>query len=164
MSEINNIMVTLNTSDQEQTGGWRSLQIAPIEEILVCPDILTNQNANLVSLNAGPTTIDILPVSESINISVLRKRDKAGFQYTIKIVLDFFYQSIALDNFLNDYLNKKVVVIGVTSYGSEKMFGSKLHPLTFNYDLIDRRNIEDPATTQVTISAVISQKPVIIKD
>ena len=164
MSEINNIMVTLNTSDQEQTGGWRSLQIAPIEEILVCPDILTNQNANLVSLNAGPTTIDILPVSESINISVLRKRDKAGFQYTIKIVLDFFYQSIALDNFLNDYLNKKVVVIGVTSYGSEKMFGSKLHPLTFNYDLIDGKNIEDPATTQVTISAVISQKPVIIKD
>jgi len=157
-------MVTLNTSDQEQTGGWRSLQIAPIEEILVCPDILTNQNANLVSLNAGPTTIDILPVSESINISVLRKRDKAGFQYTIKIVLDFFYQSIALDNFLNDYLNKKVVVIGVTSYGSEKMFGSKLHPLTFNYDLIDGKNIEDPATTQVTISAVISQKPVIIKD
>lgn len=157
-------MVKLNISDQEQTGGWRSLQIAPIEEILVCPDIVTNQNANLVSLYAGPATIDILPVSESINISISNKRDKAGFQYTIKIVMDFFYQSIALDNFLNDYLNKKVVVLGVTSYGAEKLFGSKLHPLTFNYELIDGKNFEDPATTQVTISAVIPQKPVIIKD
>lgn len=157
-------MPLYNISDLEQTGGWRSLQIAPLDEILNCPDILTNANANQVSLNAGPSTIDILPVTESIKITAKPSRTKNGFNYNINISCDFYYQSTVLDNFLNEYINKKMVVLGITTYGTEKLYGSKLHPLTFDYEFIDGKNIEEAATCRVLITGKIPQKPVIVKD
>jgi hypothetical protein len=157
-------MPLYNITDQDQTGGWKSLSIAPINDVLSCPDIITNANANTISLNSGPETIDIIPVTESIKIQSTPRRSKNGFLYNIKITTDFYYQSKVLDDFLHEYVNKKVVAFGITTYGTEKFYGSVLHPLTFDYEFIDGKNIEQAATCRVSLTGNIPQKPVIITE
>ena len=157
-------MELVNLTEHEQTGSWQALQIVPLEEIINCPDILTNGNASQVNIVADPNTLDILPVPELFSISVTKKRTSSGFQHSIKIQIDFRYQSTSVDDFLETLQHKKVVVIGVKLYGAEKMFGSKLHPLTFNYSFIDGKRVEDGAKTRVSIIGKTPQKPVFIKD
>jgi hypothetical protein len=157
-------MSTTNIAILEQTGSWQSIQIATLDEIKTMPDIVTNDNASQIEIVGTVDTIDILPLPENINISHSKTQSKKGVEHSIKIQFDFPSQSTALDNFLYQYEGKKVIVIGVKPFGTEKLFGSKLSPLLFDYDLIDGKGIDDGSVTRVIISGKTTQKPVFIKD
>jgi hypothetical protein len=157
-------MSTTNIALLEQTGSWQSIQIATLDEIKIMPDIITNENASQIEIVGAYETIDILPLPESVNITHSKTQSKKGVEHAIKIQFDFPAQSAALDNFLYLYEGKKVIAIGIKPSGTEKLFGSKLSPLLFDYDLIDGKSIDDGSVTRVIISGKTTQKPVFIKD
>jgi hypothetical protein len=155
-------MVTENTNNLEQTGGWLNLQFATLDEVKYCPQILSNENANLVEIEGTPDTIDVLPIPERFSVNVTPRKSKIGTTYSITISLDFPHQSASIDNYLNAYKNKRGVVIGTTTNQKLKMFGSKNFPLDFSYQEINGKKLEDSAITRITISGNIPQKPVYI--
>lgn len=155
-------MATENTNILEQTGGWLNLQFATLAELKVCPNIITNQNAHLVQIEGTPDTIDVLPIPERFMVNTTPQKTKTGTIYTINISFDFPHQSASIDSYLNNYKNKKGVVIGTTTNHKVKMFGSKNHPLDFSYQEINGKKLEDAAITRITIKGTIAQKPVYI--
>lgn len=157
-------MSTINLAVLEQSGGWQSIQVALLDEIINMPDIVTNANAAQIEIVGAEDTIDILPIPESILINHSKSQSKKGVEHSIKIQFDFAAQSSALDDFLYKYEAKKVIAIGVKPTSTEKLFGSKISPLLFDYDLIDGKNKEDGSITRVIISGKTLQKPVFIKD
>jgi len=155
-------MEFINLQNKELTGNWLALQIVTLPEIINCPDILTNTNANTVNIVAEENTVDVLPVPEAIQVSVKTIRRKSNFSYSIKIQVDFPYQSSSVDDFLNNLNKQKVIAVGLNANDEEKIFGSKLHPLTFDYELTDGKKLIDGSNTRVIVSGKIPQKPVFI--
>lgn len=157
-------MGILNITDKENVGGWKSIHIATLNEIVSTPDLLTNNNASQISINQLPSSLEIYPVAESIKITETPKLSASGISYSLKINIDFYYTSSEIDDYLNAYLHKKVIVIGKKNSGTEKIYGSKNHPLKFSYTLLEGQSFEDGAKIKVTISATTIQKPVFISD
>lgn len=157
MSNVNKVL-------EEQTGGWFNATIATIDELVVCPDVLTNANANTVVLELEPTELNILPVGENITITETPSRTTSGMLYTINGQVEFALQSTDVDTFLAKYLHKKVVLIGVKHFGQQKMYGSKKFPLNFTYQNINGKNLEDGTSVRITVSGKTPQKPVFIND
>lgn len=157
-------MSVKNLTFQEQTGGWKSIQIATLEEIQNCPEILTNANAHKIEVFGTADTIDITPIPETFVVNAPPKKTAAGLLFRIKIFFEFPYQSHLIDDYFFKHINKKCIVFGETSFGAVKVFGSKRHPLHFIYEQVNGKKLDDKPLTRVTISATISQKPVFIVD
>lgn len=157
-------MSNQHISLQEQTGGWFNVSIATLEELVFCPDILTNDNASSIVINPGPTTVNIYPVGESIIISETPQKTSSGLIYNINSQFDIPIQSKDLDTYFNDCIQKKVVLIGIKHDGQQKLYGSKRFPLTFSYKFINGKKYEDSGSIRVTVSGKVPQKPVFIAD
>ena len=155
--------MSLKTIDKyEETGGWLNLQFATLEELIFCPEIVTNKNANTIQIEGSEDTIDIVPIPERFMVNVTPRKTKQGTFYNISITLDFPYQAKDIDDYLNIYKNKKGIVIGTTTNSKIKMFGSKNHPLNFSYQEINGKKLEDSSITRINIKGNIPQKPVYI--
>ena len=157
-------MSELNTSLEEQTGGWFNISIATLDELTSCPDLLTNANANSVVFTPIPSGLDILPVGENIKIGETIQKTKAGPVYNIKGEIEIAYQSEEIDTYLNNLLQKKVIFIGIKHSGQQKLYGSKLFPLSFSYQFINGKKYEDGSKVKITIAGKIPQKPVFINN
>ena len=158
-------MEDLDVSKDEQSGGWFNVSIISIEELFFCPDFLTNSNAETIVVDDDEAdSVDILPVGESIKIRETSKKTKAGYVYTIKGEFEFDYQSKEIDDYLNRFVTKKVILIGIKHFGSRKIYGSKRFPLNFSYQLIDGKKYEDGTRIRVVLSGKIPQKPVFINN
>lgn len=153
-----------NVSLAEQTGGWFNVAIFTLDEITNWPNFLTNQNASSIIVTPNNNGLDILPIRENISISEDPAKTTAGTIYTIKADFEFPYQSAAIDTYLNEFINKKVVLIGVKHSGQQKLYGSKKFPLQFEYQHINGTLYEDGNKTRVTVTGKIPQKPVFIND
>ena len=157
-------MTEINTTLEEQIGGWFNVSVATLDELVVCPDILTNANARSIVITPKNDGLEILPVGENIQISEPVSKTKAGLVYTIKGEFDISYQSQAIDTYLNNLLLKKVVLIGIKHSGQQKLYGSKKFPLLFSYQHINGKKAEDGNKTRITVQGKIPQKPVFIND
>jgi len=157
-------MSDLNVSVVEQTGGWFKVAIVPLYEVLVCPDILTNDNASSVVFAESDSELDILPVGENIKITEVSSKTKSGILYTIKGEFEIAYQSAAIDTFFHNLLQTKVLLIGVKHGGQKKIYGSKKFPLQFSYQFINGQKYEDGSKVKVFVSGKTPQKPVFIND
>lgn len=157
-------MSDINIALEEQTGGWFNVAIATLDELVECPDILTNANASSVVFTPTADGLDILPVGENIKITEPIQKTKAGSVYNIKGEFEIAYQSKAVDTYLNNHLQKKVVMIGIKHSGQQKLYGSKKFPLEFSYQNINGKNYEDGSRVRITIEGKIPQKPVFIND
>lgn len=155
-------MSTTNTNNLETSGGWLNIQIASLEELKTCPNIITNENANTIVIQGNETTVNILPIPERFTITVTPRKNKNGTTYSINISLDIPTQSKNLDDYLNAFKNKKVVVLAEDANNNLKMFGSKNHPLDFSYQEINGRKREDISMTKIKVSGNVGQKPVYI--
>ena len=156
-------MSYLDVSKDEQSGGWFNVSVIPVEELSFCPEILTNNNANKIIIN-DTEGMDILPVGESIKISEVYKKTKSGAMYSINGEFEFDYQSKEIDTYLNRYLSKKVILIGVKHFGSSKIYGSKRFPLDFSYQLINGQKYEEGTRIKIIVSGKSPQKPVFINN
>mgnify|MGYP003115507548 CR=1 FL=1 len=157
-------MTTLDTINKEQPGGWLNLHVMGLDEIIYCPAHLTNDNAHLVEIVGSNDLLDVLPVGESITVTETPQNTTSGVIYNIQASVEYGQQSKALDSFLEKYLGKKVVVIGVKPSGLQKMYGSKRFPLEFSYQYSNGKKFEDGSYTRVDISAKTAQKPVVLCD
>ena len=114
-----------NINALETIGAWKSIQIASVDEIVTCPNILTNHNSNKITIVGDYQTFDFLPIVERISISDQKQRTSSGFVYKIKIGIDFDHASKEIDDYFSSYLNKKVIAIAQDNNGNEKIFGSQ---------------------------------------
>lgn len=155
-------MAIIHTSNTEQPGGWFSIQVITLPELAVCPPILTNSNTNLIEIIGADEVIDVLPVGETIRIAEPARNNKSGTLYDINAEFEFAKQSAALDNFLEKHYLKKVVVIGTKHDGQQKIYGSKISPLTFYYHHVNGNRLEDGSKISVSVRGLTTQKPVFI--
>lgn len=153
-------MAIIHTIKTEQPGGWFSIQIISLEELVYCPPILTNINSNSIVIVNASEILDVLPVGETIKIDEPVKITKSGAIYTIKGEFEFAKQSSSLDTFLNKYQGKKVVMIGTKHDGQRKLYGSKRFPLEFIYEQTNGKKYEDGNQTIVSVEGKTPQKPV----
>lgn len=156
-------MNTENITLHEPTGGWLNVQIASIEEITYCPQLLTNENASSIVITGEHETIDVLPIPERFTVSVNPRKSKNGTTYNINISFDFPLQSSLIDDYFNKYKNKFVVALCTDTNGKVKIFGSKNHPLEFSYQEIQGKKLEDTSMTRITVEGTIGQKPVYLQ-
>lgn len=157
-------MSDINIALEEQTGGWFNVAIATLDEILECPDFLTNDNATSVVFAPAASGLDILPVGENIKITEPIQKTKSGTLYNIKGEFELAYQSKEVDTYFKNYLHKKVVFIGIKHSGQQKLYGSKKFPLAFSYQFMNGKKYEDGSTVRVTVTGKIPQKPVFINN
>ena len=157
-------MSDLNIALEEQTGGWFNVAIATLDELIECPALLTNENASSVVLDRAVPGLDIFPVGENIKITEPTQKTKSGTLYNIKGEFEIAYQSKELDSYLKNYLQKKVILIGIKHSGQQKLYGSKKFPLAFSYQFINGKKYEDGTKVRVSISGKIPQKPVFINN
>lgn len=157
-------MSHINTRLEEQTGGWFNIQIGMISELAFCPDYITNDNANTIVITENEDQVDILPVFENIKIKEPPRVTKSGTLYNIKADVEFTGQKSTIDKILLKYHLEKVFFIGVKHDGQQKLYGSKLFPLEFEYDFINGTKFEDGSLVAITVSGKIPQKPVFIND
>jgi hypothetical protein len=156
------IMAIINVTQRENAGGWSNIQLATLEEVAVCPAILTNSNAKNVSIIGDSDTIDVVLSLETIVVNVTPKKTTSGVVYKIAISCSFDSQNETVDSYFHKFNHKKIMVVGLNNNNQTKIFGSKLHPLSFSYQEIHGKNLEDATTTRVSIGATIPQKPVYI--
>ena len=157
-------MADINTSLNEQPGGWFRFNIYEIDHVTSCPDLLTNANASSIVINPPTDHIDILPVRESIKIRETSKKTKAGVVYNIKGEFTCQIQTKELDTYLNKRIHKKVIFVGIKHFGQQKIYGSKKCPLALEYQLVNGIKYEDGSAIKVLVSGKIPQKPVFIND
>ena len=122
--------------------------------------MLTNANSHKLEIEASADTIDVLPIPEKFMVNATPNKTKAGTSYNINISIDFSDQTPELDNYLDSYKNKMVIVLGVDTNNKTKVFGSKNQPLNFSYQEIQGKKLEDSSITRVTVTGQIGQKPV----
>jgi len=152
-------MSGINTTLNEQTGGWHNVSILSVDEI-ECPDLITNSNANNIVITPIANSLDILPVGENIKINETPRLNKIGTLYIINAEFEMAYQSAEVDDYFNSFLHKEVVLIALKHSGQKKLYGSKKFPLTFNYKNIHGDKYENGNRIRITITGKTPQKPV----
>lgn len=154
--------MTQNINHQESIGSLKSIQIASVDEIKYCPNILTNSNSHKLEIVGTSDTLDFLPLVEKISVSNRSQRTKSGILYRIKITAEFNTASSLIDSHFKKYHHKKVVVVAQDQNNQERVYGSEKHPLFFNYQESIGKQQEQGQKTTLTIEGKISQKPVYI--
>ena len=155
-------MAIINVTQRENGGGWNNIQLATVSEITSTPTILTNTNVSAIEITGTSDSVDVVLSPETIVINVTPKKTTSGFLYKINISCSFDAQNETIDSYFKKFLHQKLIVIGLNNNNQRKIFGSKLHPLSFSYQEIHGKKLEDTTLTRINISATIPQKPVYI--
>lgn len=153
-------MSDFNTSEVENFGGWSGIEIYATDQVQNCPDYLTNSNSNLVVFEATNDIVDFYPVGDEISIRENQRKNKIGNSYAINVDVQINNQSAEIEDYLNTYMNKKVLVVGIKMDGKRRLFGSVKFPLEFNYILQNSNEPENPHITSIVINGDIPQRPV----
>jgi hypothetical protein len=157
-------MLKILHTKKEQLGGFKSLEIILLKDVINCPHILTNENAVLFTYKQFfEEDISILPVGETIYMNNTPKKTANGILHKLTAGFEVNYLDIDVDTVLEEYHLKKVIVKGNTFNNTSVIYGSVLSPLTFYYDVTHSKKIENPSKFAINCKANISQKPVIVK-
>jgi hypothetical protein len=157
------IMSIFNVGNKEAFGGFKSIELIKVSEILNCPDILTNNNsADFTYISDIENKVDILPVGETIIISAKPVKNRAGILFTVSGGFEINYPSKALEDLFASYLEEFVIVKANLLNNTSMIYGSLLFPLEVNYILEHSKKIENPTRIKVSINSKTPQKPVIL--
>lgn len=148
------------TNTQEKSGGWDNINIILVDDVLSCPNILTNKNSNEFTYSISSSTVEIMPLSDKMSLKEQKTQNASGTLYSISCELIIPDQSPELDDFFNAYQNKDVILIGTKTDRTEKIYGSVLCPLKFTYKFEDGDKSEDGGSIRVQVNGNIPQKPV----
>ncbi|PQB08012.1 hypothetical protein BST83_13260 [Polaribacter filamentus] len=157
-------MVIISQTKKEEYGGFQSLEIIRVKDILNCPVVLTNQNTSDFTYNTNQTNDAIItPVGETINLIGTPKKTAGGILYTIKGGFEVMYLDVAVDNLLQDYQEENIIIKAYTNNKSFLIYGSLEFPLTFNYSIQHAKKIETTSKYICSIIGETPQKPVLAK-
>ena len=155
-------MLKINQTQKEELGGFKSLEIILLKDVLNCPYILTNANAlELTYRQFFEEDISILPVEESIYMRSRPKRKASGILYSLDAGFQVKYIEPNLEESLANYHLKQVIVKGFTNSNKVVIYGSAQNPLLFYYEPEHSTSIETTSKIRINCKAEISQKPVI---
>lgn len=155
-------MIRISNIKKEQLGGFKSIEIIKPEDVINCPHILTNANAeNFTYKQFFESDIEILPVNETITMVQKPKRTASGILYDVSGGFEVNYLDAVADTVFESYHLEKVIVKAHTFNNSFVIYGSLFFPVTFFYEVLHSKLIENPSKFTVTCSAEIPQKPVI---
>jgi hypothetical protein len=156
-------MIRISNTKKEQLGGFRSLEIIKLTDVLNCPHILTNENANQFTYKQFfESDISILPVNETINMVAKPVRTASGIKYKATAGFEVKYLDAAVDSIFNEYHLQHVIVKGNTFNNNAIIYGSLHFPLKFYYEVLHSKQLENPSKFIISCSAEIPQKPVIL--
>lgn len=157
-------MIRIENIKKEQLGGFKSLEIIKLLDVLNCPHILTNQNSSQFTYKKFfESDVSILPIGETINMSAKPKRTASGILYSVEGGFEVNYLDDQVDTIFEDYHLQSVIVKANTFNNNAVIYGSLLAPLKFYYEVLHSKRIENPSKFVVSCKAEISQKPVITK-
>jgi hypothetical protein len=156
-------MIEVNLNNKEQHGGFYAIEILTLDEIVSAPKILTNENVKDMVLNPSVSSVDILPVAESLSISETVSSNRSGTLYNITGSFDIPYQSSEIDDFFHELRHQEIIMIGIKHYKQRKVYGSTLHPLRLTHEMINGKKLEEGSLIRVKISGKIAQKPVFLQ-
>jgi len=156
-------MPLINISPKEQPGGYKFIQIITIDEIVNCPEFLTNRNALQFISSPNSETIDVIFIDDNLKITEKQSRTASGILYTINCQIDIADQSSDLDDFLQKRVFKNILLIAEKTYNQKKLYGSKNAPLKMSFEQINGKTPEEGSITRLRITGKIVQKPVFIQ-
>lgn len=149
-------------TEKEQIGGFKSILFITLDEIINCPELLTNLNAFEFTSSPPLNAVNVRHVGETMRVTARPSRTKAGLLYSINCQLNIEEQSIEIDNYLFEKQIKPGVLITEKHFGQKMLFGSKNFPLRMTYEGIHGDRAEDGNLIVVKISGKIPQKPIIL--
>lgn len=156
-------MIRISNIKKEQVGGFKSLEIIKLTDVLNCPHILTNANAHQFTYKQFfESDIEILPVNETINMVAKPIRTASGIKYRADAGFEVKYLDASVDTVFNEYHLQNVIVKGNTFNNNSIIYGSLLFPLKFYYEILHSKQLENPSKFLISCKAEISQKPVIL--
>lgn len=155
-------MKIVSLTQREEIGGFVSLEILILEDIVRCPIILTNTNATTFLYKKGYTSaVEIKPVRETLSVGSKSSKTKSGRIYSIESNFEVLHLDTEVDSIFATIQNKKVIVKANKYNGTSIIYGSLKYPLTFFYDVVNSTKTESPSKFEIKIKGKIPQKPVI---
>lgn len=156
-------MLKIVHNNKEQVGGFRSLEIILLKDVIFCPPILTNANAaEFLYYQFFETDVSIQPVNETIYMIAKPRESASGTLYRMDAGFEVNYLDKAVEDVFEEYHNQKVIVKGNTFNDQSIIYGSVEFPLKFYYESDHSKKFENPTKYTVSCKADISQKPVIV--
>ena len=144
----------------EQLGGFESIAFFLIAETSNWPIVLNDETAGLI-VHSDSFLDDFGVITDgSIDVNIIPKQSAEGTVYPIEVLFTFLNRTQALENYLDQYQNKPVVVIATLNTGLKKIYGTPLEPLFLNYKIDEGKKAEDPGVISVSIKGETRNRPV----
>lgn len=144
----------------EQLSGYAKIEIFLLEEVSNWPIVLNDTNSSQLIFNPSIYSVEASVIVDSIKVNYPKKQKPAGISHDITIKMDFSTRSESLEQYLEQYENKPVVVKGFLNNGFVKLFGSNLEPLFLIYEVDDGIKSEIEGLTSIEIKGETSKRPV----
>lgn len=155
-------MKIVSLTQRESIGGFHSLEVITLDDVVNCPHTLTNENAATFLYNKGYSdAVEIMPVGETLLVGSTTTKTKSGRIFSITSTFEVLYLDIEVDTIFNNFQHKKVIIKANKYNGTSIIYGSKKYPLTFFYDIVNSKKAESPSKYECKITGKIPQKPVI---
>lgn len=149
----------MNT-DFEQLGGFDTVQFFLLSETANWPIVVNDQTASQVTHVASLLDNYGVIANDTIDVNITPKQSAEGTIYPTDVVFVFSNRTEALENYLDRYQNKPVVVIAKLNTGVKKLYGTKEEPLILNYKIDEGKKAEDLGIISVSIKGETRNRPV----
>jgi hypothetical protein len=146
---------------KEQLGGFYSLEIIKVTDVLSGPKFLTNENIHLLSYKTNINSdVKIMPVGESILVKSTPTIKKGSEYHTVNSSFEILFPDDKIDTLLYSTTKSDVILKANFHDGTSIFYGSVVSPLELSYRHDLSKVLESPHKTIVTIKGKTTQKPV----
>jgi hypothetical protein len=149
----------MNT-DFEQLGGFDTVEFYLLSETANWPIIVNDQTAAQVTHVQSLLDNYGVIANDTIDVNITPKQSAEGTIYPTDVVFVFANRTEALENYLDNYQNKPVVVIAKLNTGVKKLYGTNEEPLILNYKIDEGKKAEDLGIISVSIKGETRNRPV----
>lgn len=149
----------MNT-DFEQLGGFDTVEFYLLSETANWPIVVNDQTAAQVTHVQSLLDNYGVIATDTIDVNITPKQSAEGTIYPTDVVFTFSNRTEALENYLDSYQNKPVVVIATLNTGIKKLYGTKEEPLILNYKIDEGKKAEDLGIISVSIKGETRNRPV----
>jgi hypothetical protein len=150
-------------ADFEQLGGFSKVEFFLLEETDNWPIVLNDETATQITHIVSEINNFGIIAESSIDINISPKQTAEGLPYPTEIIFSFSNRIKELENYLDRYQNKPVVVIAELNTGQKKLYGTNETPLILIYKIDDGKKVEDLGVISVNIKGETRNRAVYYK-
>lgn len=145
---------------QEQLAGFSEISVYLLSEVSGWPVVVTDANAGLIVITPEEHDVDGTIVPDSINVADKPRQGEEGELWPIDISFMYLYRGEPIEQLLEQYANKPVIVIACLNDNTKKLYGTDQEPLYLNWENVYGERIEDRSGVNVRIRGEMQQRPV----